>query len=85
MKKVIGIVLAMTAPFALTACQGADALKLFNEVKTKGKEISEDMRDKAAKGLDEYCEITPESTRLWIREDINGRTEKATITVDCAE
>jgi hypothetical protein len=80
------IAAAVVVATTLTACQSTgDALKLFDDVRTKGKQVGEDTLDQAAKGVDKYCDTAPEDVRMWLREELNSRTEKGDVEVDCAE
>ena len=80
------IVLSAALLVGLSACQSAgDALKLFDEVRDKGRDIGEQTVEKGADAVDRYCADVSEDTRMWLRDTLNSRTEKGDVEVNCAE
>ncbi len=58
------------------------AVELMGEIRTKGKEVSDKVLNSAADAADKYCFTLP-IVRDWLRDEINSRTEKATVLVIC--
>lgn len=58
------------------------AVELMGEIRTKGKEVSDKILNSAADAADKYCFTLP-TVRHWLQEEINSRTEKATVLVVC--
>ncbi len=80
----LGVALLFTGGCAelLVEFDTAAAMNLMGEIRTKGEEVSDKVLDSAADAADKYC-ITPATIRLWLRDEINTRTEVATVSIVC--
>ena len=76
---------AASAAFLLSACaaEQESALALYEQVKDDVEDVSDETLTKGAQAIDGYCERVPASVREKLRDELNERTEKGDIHVDC--
>ena len=90
MRKLMAIVAGAMLLIAVSGCELVDAvfdtssLSVLDEVRVQGKDIEDKVLDSAADAADKYC-ITPRFVRSWFRDEINTRTETATVVVLCGD
>lgn len=80
------ILIAALAAFTLSGCTqflGEEPMKVLNDAVEKGKEIKDETLNATADTVDAYCDKVPETVRLWLRDEVNGRTEKGDVHIDC--
>ena len=68
--------------FGLGGCSLASGFAVLDEVRDKGVEVGDAALDSAADAADKYC-VVPDAVRLWLRNQLNARTDTATIMIDC--